>query len=207
MKRKNFLESTKINDLSGQLLISLPNISDPRFEKSVIYICSHTSEGAIGITLNQRIGTLSYDNFFNKIVRDIKPKKSLFKRKYNHKNKDDISLYFGGPVESTRGFILHSGEYKVNDTLMIGKKIGLTTDIDIIRDIAYGDGPKKSLFALGYAGWSSGQLEREFEENSWLNIPADDDLIFNKNNQKKWEQAIRKIGADPSMISNKIGNA
>ncbi|MHA1539431.1 MAG: YqgE/AlgH family protein [Alphaproteobacteria bacterium] len=205
MSGKGLLKSPPKNDLSGQLLVALPGMSDSRFKRAVIYICAHTSEGAMGITLNQRIGTLSYNDFLKQVGADISPRKTFFKKK--KKRPEDIFLYFGGPVEATRGFILHSGEYKKDDTLMIGKKVGLTTSIDIVRDIARGKGPKEKLFALGYAGWSPGQLDREFEENSWLSVPADNDLIFNQDNKEKWAQAIQKIGINPTMLSSEMGHA
>lgn len=181
--------------LSGQLLIASPQIEDPRFSRTVVYLCAHGPEGAMGLVVNRRIG--------------ITPLPDLLQQLGVNALTDDreISLYFGGPVESERGFVLHSADYHQDSTLQISDDVALTASAEILRDIAEGRGPRKSMVALGYAGWAPGQLEIEIRSNGWLHATADELLLFGGNLDTKWESAMAKIGVDFSNLSSETGNA
>ena len=181
--------------LSGQLLIAMPSMPDPRFSKSVIYMCAHNAEGAMGLVINRSIDSLSFPDLLEQLGIDAI-------------NADQqIRVLFGGPVESGRGFVLHSPDYQQDATLVVDETVALTATVDILKAIAGGIGPDQSLLALGYAGWGPGQLDGELKANGWLHVDADKDLIFGSGLETKWERALEKIGIDPSMLSNVVGNA
>ena len=186
---------TEADYLSGQLLIAMPGMPDPRFAKSVIYICAHNSEGAMGLIVNRAMETITFPDLLEQLEIET-PAPT-----------DQIKVLAGGPVESARGFVLHSCDYLQEATMRVNAEVGLTATIDILRAIASGDGPKKSLLALGYAGWGAGQLDFEIKENGWLNVEADDDLLFEENLDAKWQGAMKKIGIDPRMLSDEAGHA
>jgi putative transcriptional regulator len=189
--------------LDGQLLIAMPLMSDPRFARSVVYLCAHSEEGAMGLIINQRAPHISFPDLLERlgIVRS--------------KTEDDrsreilsMSIHVGGPVETGRGFVLHSADYFANDsTLPIEDGVCLTATIDILKAIAAGEGPDQAILALGYAGWSPGQLENEIQANGWLNCPADPDLIFDPDVESKYSRAFAKIGIDPSHLVSDAGHA
>lgn len=188
--------------LDGQLLVAMPVMSDPRFARSVIYMCAHSEEGAMGLIINQRASHISFPDLLERL--DILPAES-----------DDgmgkignMSIHVGGPVETGRGFVLHSSDYFADDsTLPIEDGVCLTATIDILKAIASGNGPDRALLALGYAGWSPGQLESEIQANGWLNCPADPDLIFGPDLENKYARALAKIGIDPSHLVSDAGHA
>ena len=190
--------------LDGQLLIAMPVMSDPRFARSVIYVCAHSEDGAMGLVINQRAQHISFPDLLQRlgIVTSEPPEEEL---------SDDVrsmSIHVGGPVETGRGFVLHSSDYFANDsTLPIEDGVCLTATIDILKAIAAGHGPNRSILALGYAGWSPGQLESEIQANGWLNCPADPDLIFDPDLDEKYVRALAKIGIDPSHLVNDLGHA
>ena len=180
---------------TGQLLIAMPGMRDERFYKSVIYLCAHTDDGAMGLVLNQVIKGLSFNGLLEQLgievgVSDCK-----------------APIHFGGPVESGRGFVLHSNEYQQDATLEVDSNVSLTATIDILKAIARGRGPKHRLLALGYAGWGPGQLDDEIRANGWLQTSADMSLIFDDDQGDKWERSIAKIGIDPRMLSDEVGHA
>ncbi len=181
--------------LTGQLLVAMPGIGDPRFEKTVICICAHSEEGAMGLVVNRGIDTLTFPDMLEQL--DIVPAPLA----------DEIQVHFGGPVEIGRGFVLHSPEYSHDGTLQVDGDIALTATIDILRDIADGVGPKHTLLALGYAGWGAGQLDMEIKSNGWLSVKADNELVFDTDMDSKWERAMAKIGIDPRMLSDEAGHA
>ncbi|NQV99165.1 MAG: YqgE/AlgH family protein [Rhodospirillales bacterium] len=181
--------------LSGQLLIAMPSMTDPRFTKTVIYLCAHNSEGAMGLVINKPIEEITFPDLLAQLQIQKSPPK------------DAISVLFGGPVEQARGFVLHSAEYIQEGTMRVNDKVGLTATVDILRDIAEGQGPKDKILALGYAGWGPGQLDAEIRENGWLHVAADDELVFGHELSSKWELAIQKIGIDPSKLSDVAGHA
>jgi putative transcriptional regulator len=170
--------------LDGRLLIAMPVMGDPRFERSVIYMCAHSSEGAMG-------------NIIQKADQIKLPE-----------NAETMQVLKGGPVDTGRGFVLHSSDFFIKDaTLNIDEGICLTATVDILKAIAKGTGPKHAILALGYAGWAPGQLENEIQHNGWLHCDADPDLIFGDDVDDKYLRALRKIGIDPGMLSNEAGHA
>jgi putative transcriptional regulator len=194
--------SGKEGYLDGQLLIAMPIMSDPRFARSVIYICAHSEDGAMGLVINQRASHISFPDLLTKL--NIVPASAEGISDCVRK----MSIYVGGPVETGRGFVLHSSDYFVNDsTLPIEDGVCLTATIDILKAIAAGNGPNRSILALGYAGWSPGQLESEIQANGWLNCPADADLIFAPDIESKYTRALAKIGIDPSHLVSDAGHA
>jgi len=181
--------------LMGQLLVAMPTMRDPRFTRSVIFICAHSADGAMGLVVNRLVGSLTFPDLLAQLGID----RTGAGR--------DIRVHFGGPVETGRGFVLHSADYSDDGTMMIGDRVGLTASIDILRDIAAGGGPRQSLLALGYAGWGPGQLDLEIQANGWLSAPADDALLFDERLDDKWERAIGKIGINASQLSGQAGHA
>lgn len=181
--------------LTGQLLVAMPGIGDERFDKTVIYLCAHSDEGAMGLVVNREIDSLTFPDLLEQL--NIEPDLGA----------QPIQVQFGGPVESGRGFVLHSPDYVQDGTLVVDNSIALTATVDILRAIADGDGPKNTLLALGYAGWGPGQLDLEIRSNGWLHVPADEELIFGGDLEAKWEQAMTKIGIDPRMLSDAAGHA
>ncbi len=181
--------------ITGQLLVAMPSMRDPRFTRTVIYMCAHTTDGAMGLVINRLVGSLSFPDLLQQLGLPTSPAS------------EPIRIRNGGPVETGRGFVLHSADYRDDATLNVGDTVGLTATLDILRDIAAGHGPKRSLLALGYAGWGPGQLDSEISSNAWLCVPADDELIFDDKLTDKWERSIGKIGVDFRLLSGEVGNA
>lgn len=181
--------------LTGQMLIAMPQMQDPRFARSVVYICAHTAEGAMGLVVNRLFSSLNFPDLLEQLNIETTPLC------------DPIRVHFGGPVEAGRGFVLHSTDYRQDTTLLVDDHVGLTATVDVLRAIAEGRGPRQSLLALGYAGWGAGQLDGEIRDNAWLNVPSDDDLLFGEEIENKWERAIAKIGVDFSKLSANAGHA
>ena len=189
--------------LDGQLLIAMPVMEDPRFERSVIYLCAHSSEGAMGIVVNHPAGSIDFPELL--VQLDIIGKGEQIKLP---QNAETMKVLKGGPVETGRGFVLHSSDFFIKDaTLRIDEGICLTATVDILKAIAKGAGPKHAILALGYAGWDAGQLENEIQDNGWLHCDADPDLVFGGDVEEKYLRALRKIGIDPGMLSNEAGHA
>ena len=189
--------------LDGQLLIAMPIMSDPRFARSVIYMCAHSEDGAMGLVINQRASHISFPDLLSKLnIVSSPPEGSI------SDNVRGMSIHVGGPVETGRGFVLHSSDYFSEDsTLAIEQGVCLTATIDILKAIASGRGPARAMLALGYAGWAPGQLENEINENGWLHCAADLDLIFGQDVEAKYERALKKIGVDIAMLSSQAGHA
>lgn len=181
--------------LAGHLLVAMPGMPDPRFSKAVIYVCSHTEDGAMGLVINQAMDEFSMPELLKQL--DIPPSQ--------HAN--DISVQMGGPVEQGRGFVLHSSEYVHEGTLVVDDELALTGTMEILKDIADGSGPEKSMLILGYAGWGPGQLDAEILDNGWLTVEADADLVFADDLETKWQHAISKLGIDLSLLSDTAGHA
>lgn len=189
--------------LDGQLLIAMPAMGDPRFARSVIYMCAHSAEGAMGIIINQRAPNINFTELLEQL--NIVPPQERIRLP---EGLIGMAVHLGGPVETGRGFVLHSADYfKAESTLPIDESVCLTATIDILRDIAKGTGPDKALLALGYAGWAPGQLESEIHANGWLNCPADPELIFDPEVDRKYHRALGKIGIDPIRLVNDSGHA
>jgi putative transcriptional regulator len=195
--------STENNYLDGQLLIAMPVMGDPRFERSVIYLCAHSSEGAMGIIVNRPAGSIDFPELL--VQLDIIKESDQIKLPGNA---ESMKVLKGGPVETGRGFVLHSSDFFIKDaTLRIDDGICLTATVDILKAIANGAGPKHAILALGYAGWAPGQLENEIQGNGWLHCDADADLVFGDDVDEKYGRALRKIGIDPGMLSGEAGHA
>lgn len=188
--------------LDGQLLIAMPSMTDPRFQRSVIYMCAHSSEGAMGLVLNRRAAHITLPRLLEQLDITAAGSRPLAIRV------GSMAVHVGGPVESSRGFVLHSSDYFAADsTLPINESVCLTATIDILRAIAKGSGPDKAILALGYAGWAPGQLEREIQSNGWLNCPADPDIIFDGDLESKYERSLSILGVDPSRLVGASGRA
>jgi putative transcriptional regulator len=189
--------------LDGQLLVAMPAMGDPRFARSVIYLCAHSADGAMGIIINQRAPNISFTELLEQL--NIVPPQERIRLP---SGLTAMAVHLGGPVETGRGFVLHSADYfKAESTLPIDESVCLTATIDILRDIAKGTGPDKALLALGYAGWAPGQLENEIQNNGWLNCPADPEIIFDPEVDRKYQRALGKIGIDPIRLVNDSGHA
>ena len=187
--------------LDGQMLIASPSMSDDRFAKSLIYVCAHSPEGAMGIVVNQPASNIKFPELLVQLnVLSEKDEVPVAQH-------DEVKVMKGGPVETGRGFVLHSADFFIeNSTLPIDEGICLTATIDILKAIATGSGPSSAILALGYAGWAPGQLESEIQNNGWLHCPADPELIFGEP-ERKYEKAMRKLGIAPGMLSSEAGHA
>ncbi len=190
-------ENKKQDCLEGQFLIAMPGMADTRFERSVVYLCAHTAQGgAMGLVVNKSADNITFDELLDQLDID------------GNFASQSVNVHFGGPVDTGRGFVLHSTDYSKEDsTIYIGDKVGLTATTDILKAIVGGDGPQRSLVALGYAGWAPGQLESEIRANGWLHCPADDALLFDTALENRWEYAMAKLGIDLSLLSGTAGNA
>ena len=181
--------------LTGHLLIAMPQMQDPRFARSVVYLCAHTGDGAMGLVVNKLVDNVTLPD----LLEQLNIRTGAIDR--------EIRVHFGGPVETGRGFVLHSADYVQDATLVVDRNVALTATIDILKSIAEGGGPNHCLLALGYAGWAPGQLELEIQANGWLSVGADPDLVFGPGLDDKWGQAMAKIGIDHSKLSGEAGHA
>lgn len=181
--------------LEGQLLVAMPAMMDSRFAHSVIYLFAHSSAGAMGLVINKALEGITFPDLIHQLGIESGPVDR------------QIRVHFGGPVETGRGFVLHSADYRHEATLRIGDDMALTTTVDVLKAIASGHGPRRRLLALGYAGWAPGQLDTEIQANGWLNVPADEELIFGADLDRKWTEAMAKLGIDPSHLASQAGRA
>ena len=195
--------SSKRGYLDGQMLIAMPSMGDERFSRSVIYMCAHSSEGAMGIIVNQPAANISFPDLL--VQLEVVGASDLIELP---PRAGGVKVLKGGPVETSRGFVLHSADFFIeNSTLPIDEGVCLTATLDILKAIARGDGPKSAILALGYAGWAPGQLESEIHQNGWLHCAADSELIFGQDSEAKYEKALKKIGIDVGMLSSEAGHA
>jgi putative transcriptional regulator len=196
-------ESAARGYLDGQMLIAMPAMNDDRFARAVIYVCAHSSEGAMGIIVNQPAGNIKFPDLL--VQLEVIPAAERIELPLQA---GDVKVLKGGPVETGRGFVLHSADFFIeNSTLPIDQGICLTATLDILKAIARGNGPASAILALGYAGWAPGQLENEIQHNGWLHCTADPELIFGTDTGIKYEKALRKIGVEPGMLSSESGHA
>jgi len=187
--------------LDGKILVAMPTMRDERFSRSVIYVCAHSSEGAMGLVINQPVRNIGFHELMEQLGI-VKAAGDLGQRG------EAIRVLNGGPVESGRGFVLHTNDVFIdNSTLAIEDNICLTATLDILRSIAQGEGPQQALLALGYAGWGAGQLEQEINANGWLHCDADPAIVFDAEVDTKYARALRKIGIEPDMLSSEAGHA
>jgi putative transcriptional regulator len=176
--------------LAGQLLIAMPGMQDPRFHRTLVFLCAHSEEGAMGLIVNKPAETLALKDLFERL--DIPVSEAIAKE----------PVRFGGPVETGRGFVLHSADYHAEGaTLGVDETTSMTATLDILHAMAAGTGPERAMVALGYAGWAPGQLEAEMQRNGWLYCAPDDGLLFDADNDTKWDRALKKIGVDPALLS------
>lgn len=185
-------------NLTGKVLIAMPGMADPRFERAVVLICAHTDEGAMGLVLNRPLPEIDFGDLLEQLGIDTEP------------SARQIEVRFGGPVEPGRGFVLHNVPEHGDDPegrLRIGRTLAMTTTRDILEDLAHGHGPSSAVLALGYAGWGPGQLESEMLQNGWLTGDGADELIFGASHSDKWQSALRAQGIDPSLLSAAAGRA
>lgn len=181
--------------LVGKLLLAMPGMGDPRFERSVIYMCSHNKDGAMGLVVNRELFNFGFAELLEQLNIETSPPLS------------PITIHSGGPVETGRGFVLHSADFVQNSTLIVSETIALTATVDILKALAVGQGPKSHLVALGYVGWGPGQLDQELHGNGWISTNSDAEIIFHTNNEDKWPRAMAMMGIDVSMLSSSAGHA
>ncbi|MFT6451536.1 MAG: putative transcriptional regulator [Halocynthiibacter sp.] len=183
-------------DLTGMLLIAMPGMADTRFETSVVYICAHSPEGAMGLIVNKPVSEIAFDDLLEQLEIE------------RGDGRHGLGVHFGGPVEHGRGFVLHSCDYQSEgSTLRIDPDFSMTATRDILADIAKGQGPAKRILTLGYAGWGPGQIEDEIGQNGWLSCAADPAVVFGGSDGGKWEAALRSMGVEPIMLSGDAGHA
>ncbi|HSU05614.1 MAG TPA: YqgE/AlgH family protein [Acetobacteraceae bacterium] len=181
--------------LTGQLLIAMPVMADPRFSQSVIYVCAHTPDGAMGLVVNRPITKPSFDDLLRQLeIEPVPPARR-------------IRLCAGGPVDNARGFVLHTADWTGEGSLKVNEQLALTASLDVLKAIAGGGGPREGLLALGYAGWGPGQLEAEFQQNAWLSVPAQENLVFGEQHDSKWRRAFETLRIDPLLLSDSAGHA
>jgi putative transcriptional regulator len=189
--------------LDGQMLIAMPSMRDERFARTLIYMCAHSSEGAMGIVVNQPAADVNFPDLLVKL--DVIPANERIQLP---RRAGTIKVLKGGPVETQRGFVLHTADFFIeNSTLPIDEGICLTATLDILKAIARDEGPASAVLALGYAGWAPGQLEKEIQHNGWLHCTADSDLVFGTDTGGKYEKAMGKLGIDLGMLSSEAGHA
>ena len=188
-------------NLTGKLLIAMPGMGDPRFDGSVIYLCAHSDEGAMGLIVNKPNPDLRLEDLLEQLGIDAPAGSSRPKM-------IRLPVHFGGPVEHGRGFVLHSSDYGADEsTLEVNDEFGMTATMDILHDIAIGCGPQQVVMALGYAGWGPGQLEAEIAANGWLSCDASPELVFAAEDGKKWGAALKSLGVSALTLSSTAGHA
>lgn len=181
--------------LTGQLLVAMPTMADTRFAQSVICVCAHTPEGAMGLVLNRPLAKPSFDELLRQLeVEPVPPARR-------------IRLCFGGPVDNARGFVLHTADWTGEGSLRVTEDLALTASLDVLKVIAEGGGPRQGVLALGYAGWGPGQLDAEIQQNAWLSVPANESLLFGNDHETKWRRALGSLRIDPLLLSEVAGHA
>lgn len=179
----------------NKLLLAMPSMNDPRFERTVIYICSHESSGAMGLVINRAIENMTFKNLLDQLTIEAEQEVA------------DVTIHSGGPVEPGRGFVLHSADYVQDSTLIVSQTLALTATVDVLKALAAGKGPTNHLLALGYAGWGEAQLEQEIQNNSWMIADADEEIIFHTELEQKWPRAMAMLGVDVAMLSLEAGHS
>lgn len=181
--------------LTGHLLIAMPGMQDPRFDHSVVCLCAHSADGAMGLVVNRPLPGMVFDDLLRQLA--VEPLPPLRR----------IRMLDGGPVENGRGFVLHTDDWSTDGSMAVVTGLMLTASVDILKAVAEGGGPKECVLALGYAGWAAGQLEDEIQRNAWLNVPADGSLVFRDDTSETWDAALAKLRVDPALLSGTAGHA
>ena len=182
------------DSLTGRFLIAMPQMGDPNFARTVVFLCAHSDEGAMGLVVNREAESIEFDDLLEQLGID-------------DPQIDTITVHEGGPVDTGRGFVLHSRDYFQNGSVEVTDTVAMTATVDILRSIAEGGGPRRRLLALGYAGWSAGQLEGEIQANGWLIADVNEDILFGLELEEKWAQALASLGVDPGALSGTAGRA
>jgi len=182
-------------NLTHHFLIAMPSMADPYFSKTLTYVCEHNDQGALGVVVNRPID-MTLQALFERLSLTLK-----------HKDLSDAPIYFGGPVQTDRGFVLHEPAGNWQSTLRVGKTVGLTTSKDILEAVGRGEGPQKLLVTLGYAGWSAGQLEHELGQNAWLTVEAKDAILFDLPSEERLPAAMELLGVDYARLADSAGHA
>ncbi|MEM1019283.1 MAG: YqgE/AlgH family protein [Sphingomonadales bacterium] len=186
---------SKSGFLTGQFLMAMPSIGDDRFDRTLIYMCAHSSDRAMGIVINKVHSDLDFEGLLAQLDIEVDDVAR------------DVAVHAGGPVEPGRGFVLHSADYVQDSSLVVSETVALTATVDILKELATGRGPRNAMLALGYAGWSSGQLENELSNNAWLTAASDDEILFNTDAEQKYPRTMAMLGIDLSMLSSEAGHA
>jgi putative transcriptional regulator len=182
--------------LSGQMLIAMPGIGDPRFERSLILVCAHDQDHAMGIAVNRPVEGLTVPDLLERLEVRANP------------NMDADLVLLGGPVEMERGFVLHTDDYHAEHSLNVADGLTLTTTREVLEAMGRQDpSPRRAILTLGYAGWGAGQLEQEIRRNAWLTVEPDEALVFDGDHDTKWSRALGKLGIDPKFLSAEAGRA
>lgn len=182
--------------LKGKLLLAMPGMSDPRFYRTVIFMCDHDAKGSMGLIINQSILNIPLSKLLNELHIEAKSDGAL-----------DLPVLTGGPVETARGFLLHTSDFQQSETMPVTSKFSVSGTLEALKAVADGQGPKEMIFMLGYAGWGPGQLEQEIQQNAWIIGEADHELLFNTSAEEKWDRAMGRIGVNPTMLSSVAGSA
>ena len=189
-------EDDDTGSLEGKLLVAMPGMGDPRFEKSVIFMCAHSEDGAMGLIVNKPANDLNFTDLLEQLDIPVGPEGK------------SIEVHIGGPVEHGRGFVLHTSDYRLEEgTMRVSDDFAMTATLEILQDLAEGNGPDESLLVLGYAGWGPGQLESEFRAHGWVSCEADGEIVFALKDADKWSAALQSIGIDPMLLSGAGGRA
>ena len=183
-------------NLTRHFLIAMPNMADPNFSRTLTYICEHNDQGALGLVVNRPMDRLTLQALFERLSLTLRDNERA-----------DAPVYFGGPVQTDRGFVLHSPAGNWQSTLRVGDHIGLTTSKDILEAVGRGEGPQQMLVTLGYAGWSPGQLEHEISQNAWLTVQARDGIIFDTPSKERLPAAMELLGVDFARLQDEAGHA
>ncbi len=187
----------KSSVLAGKLLVAMPSMTDQRFDKAVIFMCAHDSQGAMGLRVDDQMDDVHFEKIISQT--DIKSDIAI--------DLDAVNVLNGGPVESGRGFLLHSGDFQQKDTIRITRDYGVSGTVDALREVVEGNGPGKMLFVMGHAGWTAGQLDRELQDNVWLIANTTPEILFDVPYKDRWTFALKTMGIDPMMISSSVGHA
>ena len=198
MTKNKKIKETPIDSqyyLTGQILVAMPQMQDPRFKEAVIFMCGHDEQGAMGIVLNKLIEAVTLSD----LLEQLEVNQTILT--------DDLEVHYGGPVEIGRGFVLHSSDYLGENSVEITNDIALSASTAVLNDVVQGQGPDHLLLALGYAGWSNGQLEAEIMQNGWLTLPADASIIFDSAPETLWRRTLKKMGINPEQLFSHTGHA
>lgn len=195
MTKTDTIVTREPNWLTGQILVAMPTLQDPRFTQTVIFICAHTEEGAMGVVLNRPLRRVKFGDLLGQLGIEPNPPQR------------EMRLGTGGPVDDNRGFVLHSADWAGEGSLRVSEQYTLTANQEVLQVVAAGGGPARGLLVLGYAGWDAGQLDEEIRQNAWLSVPADEAIVYDEDYTTKWARALAKLKIDPGMLSGTAGRA